>query len=121
MKARLHKQVENLIILTSCICQEYQRQISLIYIDHFTLYPKAELLCLFFEGFPGYHTGFVNPGDQRRSAGGSQYYADYANINNQGPRHNRPPDIPQVAHAMQDYADYSGEKNYRVYKFFLTL
>ena len=62
----------------------------------------------------------MNPGDQRRSAGGSQYYADYANINNQGPRHNRPPDIPQVAHAMQDYADYSGE-NYSVYKFFLTL
>lgn len=63
-------------------------------------------------GFPGYHTGFVNPGDQRRTAGGSQYYADYANINNQGPRHNRPPDIPQVAHAMQDYADYSGGMNY---------
>ncbi|CAH3120387.1 unnamed protein product [Porites lobata] len=63
-------------------------------------------------GFPGYHTGFVNPGDQRRSAGGSQYYADYANINTQGPRHNRPPDIPQVAHAMQDYADYSGGMNY---------
>lgn len=69
---------------------------------------------LLLKGFPGYHTGYINPPDQRRTPGG-QYYAEYATINNQGARSgpNRPPDIPQVTPAMQDYADYSGTKFFK--------
>lgn len=63
----------------------------------------------FFVGFPGYPAGYMNPPDQRRTPGG-QYYAEYATINNQGGRSgpNRPPDIPQVSPAMQEYTDYQG-------------
>lgn len=52
----------------------------------------------------------MNPADQRGRTPGGQYYAEYATINNQGGRSgpNRPPDIPQVNPAMQDYADYQG-------------
>lgn len=62
-----------------------------------------------FLGFTGYPSGFMNPPDQRRTAGG-QYYADYATISNQGGRSgpNRPPDIPQVNPAMPEYTDYQG-------------
>ena len=57
----------------------------------------------------------MNPPDQRRTPGTGQYYAEYAAINNQGARsgHNRPPDIPQVTAAVQDYADYSGTEPYK--------
>ena len=66
-------------------------------------------IVLWFKGFPGYHTGFMSPPDQRRTPGAGQYYAEYATITNQGGRSgpNRPPDIPQVTAAMQDYTDYS--------------
>ena len=66
-----------------------------------------------FKGFPGYHAGFMNPADQRRTPGAGQYYAEYAAINSQGGRSgpNRPPDIPQVTAAMQDYTDYSGKES----------
>lgn len=69
-----------------------------------------------FEGFPGYPPGYMNTPDQRRTPGG-QYYAEYATINNQGGRsgHNRPPDIPQVNPAMQDYADYQGTITHLLY------
>ena len=52
----------------------------------------------------------MNPADQRGRTPGGQYYAEYATINNQGGRSgpNRPPDIPQVNPAMQDYTDYQG-------------
>lgn len=63
-----------------------------------------------FQGFTGYPAGYMNPADQRGRTPGGQYYAEYATINNQGGRSgpNRPPDIPQVNPAMQDYADYQG-------------
>ena len=69
-------------------------------------------ILLLSQGFPGYHTGYMNPPDQRRTPGAGQYYAEYATINNQGGRSgpNRPPDIPQVTPAMQEYADYSGKQ-----------
>lgn len=55
----------------------------------------------------------MNPAEQRRAPGTGQYYADYAPITNQGGRSgpNRPPDIPQVPAAMQEYPDYPGNKN----------
>ncbi|XP_020607573.1 RNA-binding protein Musashi homolog 2-like isoform X1 [Orbicella faveolata] len=61
-------------------------------------------------GFTGYPAGYMNPADQRGRTPGGQYYAEYATINNQGGRSgpNRPPDIPQVNPAMQDYTDYPG-------------
>lgn len=58
----------------------------------------------------------MNPADQRRPTGAGQYYAEYATINNQGGRSgpNRPPDIPQVTAAMQDYThDYSGKESFK--------
>lgn len=63
-----------------------------------------------FQGFTGYPAGYMNPADQRGRTPGGQYYAEYATINNQGGRSgpNRPPDIPQVNPAMQDYTDYQG-------------
>lgn len=53
----------------------------------------------------------MNPPDQRGRTQGGQYYAEYATINSQGGRSgpNRPPDIPQVNPAMQDYTDYQGK------------
>ncbi|XP_029184523.1 RNA-binding protein Musashi homolog 2-like isoform X1 [Acropora muricata] len=65
-------------------------------------------------GFPGFPGGFMNPAEQRRAPGTGQYYADYAPITNQGGRSgpNRPPDIPQVPAAMQEYPDYPGGMNY---------
>ena len=67
-------------------------------------------------GFPGFPGGFMNPAEQRRAPGTGQYYADYAPITNQGGRSgpNRPPDIPQVPAAMQEYPDYPGNKNNEV-------
>ena len=67
-----------------------------------------ELTC--FQGFTGYPASYMNPADQRGRTPGGQYYAEYATINNQGGRSgpNRPPDIPQVNPAMQDYTDYQG-------------
>lgn len=64
------------------------------------------------KGFPGYHTGYMNPPDQRRTPGAGQYYAEYATINSQGGRSgpNRPPDIPQVTPTMQEYTDYPGKQ-----------
>ncbi|CAH3155642.1 unnamed protein product, partial [Pocillopora meandrina] len=69
-------------------------------------------------GFTGYPSGFMNPPDQRRTAGG-QYYADYATISNQGGRSgpNRPPDIPQVNPAMPEYADYQGMNYHHTQQF----
>jgi len=63
-----------------------------------------------FQGFTGYPAGYMNPADQRGRTPGGQYYAEYATINNQGGRSgpNRPPDIPRVNPAMQDYTDYQG-------------
>lgn len=63
-----------------------------------------------FQGFTGYPAGYMNPADQRGRTPGGQYYAEYATINSQGGRSgpNRPPDIPQVNPAMQDYTDYQG-------------
>lgn len=65
-------------------------------------------------GFPSFHTGYMNPTEQRRAQGTGQYYADYAAIHNQGGRTgpSRPPEISQVPHTMQDYPDYSGGMNY---------